>query len=44
MKAIYLALSISIWVVSLVFVWLYPLTRIRMKEIRYSLEERRGKV
>ena len=42
MFAIYLWLPVSIWVVALVSVWFFPLTRARCAEIRALLETRRG--
>jgi GPH family glycoside/pentoside/hexuronide:cation symporter len=44
MKFLYLGLPIVIWSVSLVFVWRYPLTRVRMAGIRADLEARRGRI
>jgi len=42
MLLLYVILPIFIWAAGLVFVWRYPLTRSRMKEIRTSLEMKRG--
>ena len=42
MFAIYLWLPVSIWVVALVSVWFFPLTRARCVEIRALLETHRG--
>jgi len=44
MKWTFLILPVLIWSFSLIFVYVYPLTRTRMTEIRQLLEERRGKV
>jgi GPH family glycoside/pentoside/hexuronide:cation symporter len=44
MMLLYLALPIVIWGIGLVFVWLYPLDRHRMKEVRMTLETRRGMI
>ena len=42
MFLIYLILPILIWLVALLSVWFYPLTRARCNEIRDALEARRG--
>lgn len=42
MFLIFLILPVVIWVVALVSVWFYPLTRARCNEIRAALEARRG--
>ncbi len=44
MKWIYILLPIVLWSSTLLFIWLYPLTRDRMKDIRTALEARRGTV
>ncbi|MEO8614701.1 MAG: MFS transporter [Luteolibacter sp.] len=41
---LYLVLPVVIWMVALLSVWFYPLTRSRCKEIRAVLEARRGEV
>ncbi|MET0261660.1 MAG: MFS transporter [Rariglobus sp.] len=44
MFMIYLILPVAIWLVALVSVWFYPLTRRRCNEIRDVLEARRGAI
>lgn len=41
---IYLILPVAIWMIALVSVWFYPLTRKRCSEIREALEARRGAI
>ncbi len=42
MLLLYVALPILIWGIGLIFVWLYPLTRAEMAQIRARLETKRG--
>lgn len=42
MLLLYVVLPVLIWSMSLLFVWRYPLTRCKMREIRSSLETTRG--
>lgn len=42
MLLLYVVLPLLIWACGLVFVWLYPLDRMRMVAIRQQLEARRG--
>jgi GPH family glycoside/pentoside/hexuronide:cation symporter len=41
---VYLWLPVSIWVLALVSIWFYPLTRARCTKLRATLEARRGAV
>ncbi len=40
----FLIIPVAIWVIALISVWFYPLTRARCREIRADLEARRGAV
>lgn len=42
MKILFVGLPVCLWTLSLVFIWVYPLNRARMSEIRMELEARRG--
>jgi glycoside/pentoside/hexuronide:cation symporter, GPH family len=40
----YIFVPLLIWSLALIFIWLYPLSRQKMAEIRSELETRRGKI
>jgi GPH family glycoside/pentoside/hexuronide:cation symporter len=44
LKLLYVWIPVSFWILCLVCIWRYPLTRSRMREIRAALEARRGTV
>lgn len=44
LRVLYIALPVALWTLTLVFLWRYPLTRVRAAEIRAALETRRGRV
>ncbi len=44
MLLFYILLPIGFWLISIIMLWFYPLTRSRMLVIRNGLEARRGKV
>jgi glycoside/pentoside/hexuronide:cation symporter, GPH family len=44
MVILYISLPVLIWSFTLVFLWMYPLNRLRMTEIRAELENRRGEL
>ena len=44
MKGLFLAIPVSIWMVSLLLIFFYPLSRQKLADIRTELENRRGKL
>lgn len=44
MKWLYVLLPIFVWGVAIYFAWSYPLSRVKMAQLRKQLEDRRGKV